>query len=324
MVKEKSNKHKQKFRAVPSVVGSSAHTPALKKPQSKKLCHQNSNKESSKAKPKKKRSKSSEKNSPGSAKRSHLTTPKRKSRSSSPKRIIRKPSNNVGQERQSSSSKRPKGHSKREEISPTSVITRTPSPSRRGSKSNDRHSTSSLGSKKSITSELRHNVKRNLKLDELEDSSSETHHSPRKKRDKREPKESSVVKSAVAESKSAQPASSIQAHQIKWCDKASVRAAIIAKCPKYARTDDVDDMSYDEMVEFLAKRFLPKQLVSAFPGVCRDVGIDITTIDMDYNFSNSPKAVKMFTSILEEKPVIELTDEDESGDRNEELECIDG
>ena len=51
-------------------------------------------------------------------------------------------------------------------------------------------------------------------------------------------------------------------------------------------------MSYSEKLSTLFGMFSPKQLMSAYPTICTEKGIDLWSIDMDANFSSGAKAHK--------------------------------
>ena len=64
------------------------------------------------------------------------------------------------------------------------------------------------------------------------------------------------------------------------------------------------DMSYSAKLDTLLKLYQPKQLMSAYPGICTIKGIDLKNIDMNAAFLNSAKARKTILDACNDVVVI--------------------
>ena len=66
----------------------------------------------------------------------------------------------------------------------------------------------------------------------------------------------------------------------------------------------MEDMSYSVKLNTLLELYQPKQLMSAYPGICTIKGIDLNNIDMNAAFLNSAKARKTILDACNDVVVI--------------------
>ena len=269
-------------------------------------------------------------------------TSKGRSRSPRSKRVGKRTPDSVGGVKRVNASPTMRSKKKRSsgvtakkpnEVSPTSVAGfETPSPEKR-SKSRERSSSSSSGSKRSVSSELRKDVKRNLKLGDVEDSPRQRVSRLSRNRNGTSKSDKPIEdgdhsKNKVQAHKSDKPTedgdhskNKVQAHTVNWRLRASLREAILVNCTRID-PEEVDGYDYDDMIEVLANHYQPKELACAFPGICTAMGIDVTKVDMNHHFANSKKALKMLQNTLTEEKkeagVVDLSKDLNDSDSNDE------
>ena len=83
----------------------------------------------------------------------------------------------------------------------------------------------------------------------------------------------------------------LQAHQVDWTTNEGCAWAIRHNDQDLTK-EEVKDMSYSAKLHTLLEIYQPKQLMSAYPGICIIKGINLKNIDMNAAFLNSAKARK--------------------------------
>ena len=95
----------------------------------------------------------------------------------------------------------------------------------------------------------------------------------------------------------------LQAHQVNWITNEGCARAIRLNDQDITE-EEVEDMSYSDKLITLLDLYQPKQLMSAYPGICRKKGIDLNNIDMNAAFLNSAKARKTILDACNDVVVI--------------------
>ena len=95
----------------------------------------------------------------------------------------------------------------------------------------------------------------------------------------------------------------LQAHQVNWITNEGCARAIRLNDQDITE-EEVEDMSYSDKLITLLDLYQPKQLMSAYPGICRIKGIDLNNIDMNAAFLNSAKARKTILDACNDVVVI--------------------
>ena len=83
----------------------------------------------------------------------------------------------------------------------------------------------------------------------------------------------------------------LQAHQVDWTTNEGCAQAIRLNDQDLTK-EEVKDMSYSATLHTLLEIYQPKQLMSAYPGICTIKGINLKNIDMNSAFLNNAKARK--------------------------------
>ena len=78
----------------------------------------------------------------------------------------------------------------------------------------------------------------------------------------------------------------LQAHQVDWTTNEGCARAIRLNDQDLTE-EEVKDMSYSAKLHTLLELYQPKQLMSAYPGICIIKGINLKNIDMNAAFLNS-------------------------------------
>ena len=98
----------------------------------------------------------------------------------------------------------------------------------------------------------------------------------------------------------------LQAHQVEWTTNEGCARAIRHNEQDLTK-EEVKDMSYSAKLHTLLKMYQPKQLMSAYPGICIAKGINVKNIDMNAAFLNSAKARKTISEACND--VVEINSE---------------
>ena len=106
----------------------------------------------------------------------------------------------------------------------------------------------------------------------------------------------------------------LQAHQVGWTTNEGCAQAIRQNAPDLTK-EEVNDMSYSEKQSTLFGMFSPKQLMSAYPTICTEKGINLWSIDMDANFSSGAKAHKTISGSCDD---VVLSNSEASSESDEE------
>jgi len=98
----------------------------------------------------------------------------------------------------------------------------------------------------------------------------------------------------------------LQAHQVEWTTNEGCARAIRHNEQDLTK-EEVKDMSYSAKLHTLLEMYQPKQLMSAYPGICIAKGINVKNIDMNAAFLNSAKARKTISEACND--VVEINSE---------------
>ena len=101
----------------------------------------------------------------------------------------------------------------------------------------------------------------------------------------------------------------VQAHRIQWTANEGCARAIRHNSQNLSN-EEIKAMSYSAKLNTLLAMYSPKQLMSAYPGICTAKCINIRNVDMNAAFLNSSKARKTISQACND--VVEINSEGSS------------